>query len=130
MEKVKLLRTAFAVDPEKLCEMYKDNCVTYNCPVKAEDGIQRVIYQVSPTLHFEAALWIWVEHDVVNSYASVFVCYHEEEEYLKFLDVIWEMRREGNTEEKQRHPGFLSNIESVGFQGLTEKKEVLDKRGK
>jgi len=129
MEKVKLLRTAFAVDPEKLLEKYKEHCVTYNCPVKPEDGIQRVIYQISPTLHFEAALWIWVEHDVVNSYASVFVCYNEEEEYLKFIDSIWDMRREGNTEEKQRLPGFFAATDSTALQGFTEKKEVLDKRG-
>jgi len=130
LEKVKFSRVAFAVDPIKLVEQFEKQCVTYNVPVKAEDGVQRVIYQVSPTLHFEAAFWIWVEHELINSYASVFVCYHDEKEYLKFVDDLWNIRREGNTEEKPTRPGFFPQADFIDAQSLAKKKEGLDNRQK
>lgn len=100
LEKVKLNRIPIVVDPKQFVEKYKPYCVTYNAPVRPEDGIQRAIYQLSPTLHFEAAFWIWVEKNEVQSYVACFACYNDEKEYLKLVDDLWELRREGDTTEK------------------------------
>jgi len=107
MEKVKINRVLFAIDPHKLIKKYKSQCITYNAPAKPEDGLMRVIYQLSPTLHMEVGIWVWIEHEIVQSYASAFVCYNEEEDFLKLSDDLYKMRREGNTEEKPTHPGFF-----------------------
>ena len=127
LEKIKFSRVAFAVDPEQLVSKYKKYCVTYNAPIRPEDGVQRVIYQVSPTLHFESAFWVWVEHDRVNAYASVFVCFNDEKEYLEVLKDLWQFKQQGNTEERTIPPGFLPFSEPIDIQSFTRKKEVLDK---
>ena len=113
MEKIKLGKAMFAIDPEKLVKKFVNQCVTYNSPSKPDEGLQRVIYQHSPTLHFEAAFWAWVEHEIVQSYASVIVCYGDEKEFDQFMEILWKMRREGNTEDKPQPAGF--NPTSVGF---------------
>lgn len=100
VEKVKMNRIPIAFDPEAFVKKYKKHCVTYNAPIKPEDGLQRAIYQLSPTLHSELALWAWVEHNQLQSYAVAFACYHSEDEYLEYVDDLWKIRREGNTEEK------------------------------
>lgn len=109
---VKISRIGFAIDPEKFLAKYKSQCITYNSPIKAEDGVQRIIYQISPTLHIELALWIWIEHEVVQSYGSVFVCYNNHDEYLKFLDELYKLRRTGNTEDKPTQAGFSGMFNS------------------
>jgi hypothetical protein len=107
LEKIKLTRLGFAIDPKQFVTKYKNVCVAYNSPIKPEDGIQRVIYQISSTLHVEIGIWIWVEHETLQSYASVFSCYHDDIEYQKFVDELLKMKREGNTEEKTMK-GFAS----------------------
>ena len=107
MELVRLNRLGFAIDPEKFVKRYKDACISYNAPMKPEDGIQRIIYQLSPTLHVEMALWVWMEQEVVQSYGSVFACYHVEEEFAKFTDELYhKMLKKGNTEDKRKPAGF------------------------
>lgn len=107
MECVKLSKLSFAVDPERFIKKYHDRCVTYNCPIKLEDGFQRIIYQISPTLHLESGVWLWVEHEYVQSYISLLICYNNEDEYSDFINEIWKIRREGNTEDKPTQAGFL-----------------------
>jgi hypothetical protein len=114
MEKVKMNRIPIAFDPESFVKNYKKHCVTYNAPVKPEEGWQRVIYQMSPTLHVEFAFWVWVEHNEVQSYGTAFACYHAEKEYLDFVDELWKIRREGNTEEKYT-AGFKINGDTLGI---------------
>jgi len=99
MECIKITRVFFQLDPVAFVEKYAKQCVTYNAPVKQEDGIQRVIYQISPTLHVEAAFWVWMEQEVIQSYAALFACYHDEAEYGKFLEELYPIRRIGNTED-------------------------------
>ena len=111
MEKVKLSRILFAVDPKKLLKKYEDHCVTYNSPVKPEDGLQRIIYQLTPKLHFEVGIWVWVEHDIIQSYGSIFVCYENEADYSKLADDLSKFRREGNTEDKPTKAGFADMIQ-------------------
>ncbi len=113
MEKVKVTRVTFGIQPEWLAKKFADNCITYNSPAKPEEGVQRVIYQYSPTLHFEAAYWLWVEHEEVQSYASIFVCFHEKDEFNKLIDLLWKNRTEGNTEDKPLPTGF--NLTAAGF---------------
>ncbi len=114
MEKVKLNRIGFAVDIKKIVKELKDKCVSYNAPMKPEDGLQRFIYQVSPTLHLEVALWIWVENKELQQYASVFAAYHDEQEFLDFVDDLYKrMRKKGNTEEVI-NPGFADIIKNMG----------------
>ncbi len=113
MEKIKISRIVFPIDPEKLAKKFSKQCVTYNAPAKPEDGLQRVIYQLSPTLHFETAFWAWIEHDIVQSYATILVCYNDDSEFDHFQEIVWKMRREGNTEDKPLPTGF--NPTSVGF---------------
>lgn len=110
MEKFKLSRIGFAIDPEKFIKKYENCCVTYNAPARLEDGLQRIIYQIFPTLHVELGLWVWIEHDNIQSYGSLLTCYHNEEEYAKFVDEIYnKMKREGDTEEKPVPLGFFAN---------------------
>ena len=105
-DNVNVARVVFAMDPEKLVRKYTKQCIAHNFPAKPEDGMQRVIYQLSPTLHMEVAIWVWVEHEELNSYAAAFICYHNNAEYLKVLDDMYEMRRTGNTEDKIAKAGF------------------------
>ena len=106
MEKVKLNRIGFAVDCKKFAKEYKDSCVAYNAPVKPEDGLQRIIYQISPTLHVEMALWAWVENKELQQYGGIFACYNNEQEFLAFVDELYrKMRKKGNTEDSE-NPGF------------------------
>ena len=102
MDNVKCSRIMFAIDPEGFTKAYKKYCVTYDIPLKMDDGMYRIIYQVSPTLHLEIAVWVWVEHDVLNSYAIAFACYKDDKEYSDLVKSLWCFKREGNTEEKRR----------------------------
>lgn len=119
-EMVKINRTGFAIDPVKFTKKYKYNCVGYFTPLKPEDGVQRIIYQITPTLHVELALWIWVEHDILNSYGSTLICYHNEKEYFEFVNELYKIRRTGNTEEKQPRAGFLNLMDSGGLTSTSE----------
>ncbi len=110
MEKVKLNRIGFAVDCKKLVKELRDKCVAYNAPVKPEDGLQRVIYQISPTLHIEVSLWIWMENKELQQYASAFAAYHDEEEFRVFVDDLYKrLRKIGNTEQVD-NPGFAEML--------------------
>lgn len=106
-ECIKLQRLGFAVDSKKFVKKYKDFCVTYNTPIKPEDGVQRMIYQFSPTLHAEGAVWAWIENEELHSYVSLFMCYNKVEEFLEMSDELWKIRKDGNTEEK-KNLGFAS----------------------
>ena len=121
LEKVKLTRVPFAIIPEELVKKYEAKGVSYNAPIKPEDGVQRVIYQYSTTLHFEAAFWMWIENEMVQSYAMVFVCYNDEKEYLNFVDELYKIRREGDTENKPVPPGF-KNMQLADLQELARLK--------
>jgi len=112
MESVNAARLGFAIDPKKFVKKYKDHCITYSAPVKPEDGIQRAIYQISPTLHAEVAIWGWIEHDVLQSYASMFICYKLEEEFRDFSEELYKMKKEGNTDEKPTKSGFAAFVEN------------------
>jgi hypothetical protein len=105
---VKVLRVPFVVDPVEFIKAYKPNCVAYCCPSDPKDGIHRVIYQLSPKLHVEAAFWAWVEEEKVQSYISMFVCFNDDKELSKFFKQLESMKREGNTEERDK----------TGFAGL------------
>ena len=119
VENFKIHRIGFAIDPEEFAKKYKDCCVTYNTPIKPEDGIQRIIYQISPTLHVEMSLWVWIEHDNLYSYGSLFACYGDDTEFKHFVDDLFEkMSRTGNTEDKS-NLGFLSGL---GNQDVTDPK--------
>jgi hypothetical protein len=109
MNKVKIGRVLFAVTPVGLVTKYAKHCVTYNSPAKPEDGLQRAIYQLSPTLHFEAVFWVWIEQKKVHSYAMILSCYHEEKEFLEFTDELYKIRRIGNTEDRM-HAGFAQPV--------------------
>lgn len=122
-------RAVFAMDPEKVVKKYAKYCIAHNFPSKIEDGIQRIIYQLSPTLHMEIAIWIWVEHDELQSYAAAFICYHNTSEYLDTLDDMYEMRRSGNTEDKAKKAGFADFYRGVSspqvIEGLTDAKKSV-----
>lgn len=99
-------RNIFVVDPARFAKKYEKYCVTHNSPLKPENGLQLVIYQLSPTLHLEVSYFVWLEHDVVNSYASVIACYHDEKEYLHLVNDLHKMKREGNTDDKRKPIGL------------------------
>ena len=56
----------------------------------------------------ELAVWVWVEHEILQSYASLFLCYNNKKEFLKFADSIYKMRKEGNTDENPVKSGFAA----------------------
>jgi len=106
METLKISRVVIGIDPKKLAKKFRHKCVTYNFTTKPEEGYQRIIYQYSPTLHFEMTIWIWPEHNKINSYGFLIVCYNDIVEYKKFIKTIWKMRLTGNTDEKPIPTGF------------------------
>lgn len=106
MDSVKATRTLFVVDPEKFSKKYSKYCVTYNNPLKPEEGYQRVIYQMSPTLHVEAVFFGWMEHDNINSYVGTLSYYNDEKEYASFIKEMYKIKLEGNTEDKPKPSGF------------------------
>lgn len=119
---VRMTTIALPIDPEKLVKLYSNHCVTYNTPIKQEDGYRRAIYQVSPTLHFEASFWFWIEQEILQSYASVIVCYNNnnKKEFDDFVEVMIKNRRTGNTEDKVSAYGFTpipSRSTGAGFAG-------------
>lgn len=61
------------------------------------------------------SMWIWIEHEVVQSYAFLIACYNDESEYSDFLNTIWKLRMEGNTEDKPSQSGF--GLASTGLLG-------------
>lgn len=111
MELVKLNRIGFAVDCAKFVKKYEPYCVAYNAPVKPEDGLQRIIYQISPTLHLEMTLWIWVENEKLQQYGTIFACYNDEKEFLSFVDGLYA---------KMRQTGDTTKIETPGFAGFSK----------
>jgi len=122
MDRVKLNRIGFAVDSEKFVKKYREYCVAYNAPVKPEDGLQRIIYQISPTLHVEIAIWIWMENKELQQYGGIFACYNDEQEFLVFVDELYKkMRKKGNTEDAA-NPGFAGFLKSTP---LTNSQSVL-----
>lgn len=108
---VKLVRIPFACNPSEFVLKLKKHCVSYCCPAKPEDGIHRIIYQISPTLHVEAALTIWVDKNDVQSFISMFACFHDEKELIKFLEKMYEIRRTGDTEDRSKKSGFARFLE-------------------
>lgn len=106
-DSIKLLRVPFVVDPSAFAKQYKKHCVAYCCPSKPEDGLHRIIYQISPTLHIEGGVWIWIEADKqIHSYLSMFACFQEEKEVIKFFESIYPLRRTGDTEDTSTKSGF------------------------
>lgn len=109
-EKFNIVRVHSFVDPIKFLKHFEKKCVTYYTPPKVEEGPYKIIVQVSPTLHVESTLWMWIEREELQSYLSLVVCFHKEAEYAKFLDIIAEFVMTGDTE-KPTSGGF-------GFGGL------------
>ena len=105
---VKLLRLPLLIDPAAFVKTYEEHCVTYCCPTKPEDSFQRIIYQMSPTLHMEVALYAFMEKENIQTYATMFICFENKEELLKFLDAAYLMRRKGNTDD----------LNKAGFAGM------------
>lgn len=103
---VKLIRVPFTCDPAEFTSQLKDHCVAYCCPTKPEDGMHRIIYQISPTLHVEAALTMWVEREELQSFISMFICFQNEKELKKFLDKMYKIKRSGDTSDKSDKSGF------------------------
>lgn len=96
-----------AISPEEYLQKYKNKIVTSYKPIKAEEGFQRFIHQISSTLHVESVMWAWVENNNVNSYLSTVICYKDKNEFDKFLKELWNMRRTGDSQSR----------ENVGFAG-------------
>ena len=106
LDSVQIIRIPFVVDPILFTSKYKSHCVTYCCPAKPEDGIHRIIYQMSPMLHVEAALWAYSERKQVHFHISLFVCFHNKQEIIKLFEEITPMRRSGDTEDMSGTSGF------------------------
>jgi len=107
MESVKLTRLPMALDPVAFVKKYSEKCIAVNPPARPEDGMQRMIFQISPTLHIEAGLWAWVENNELHSYLGMMICHKTDEELTEFLTEVEPLRRTGNTEERNTgfHPG-------------------------
>ena len=100
----------FPIDVKKFVEKYRDNCVNHYSPARPEEGFQRIIYQITTTLHIELCAWVWCEHNIVHSYAFATAVYHDELECSKFVGEIYEFRKTGDTENKPTPSGFAGAI--------------------
>jgi hypothetical protein len=109
-------RPSLALDPVAFSKKFKDKCVSVISTNRPEDGNLRVIYQFSPTLHGETALWTWVENNEVHSYVAIALLHKTDSELNKFLAEIEPLRLKGCTEDK-RNAGFKAE-----FNMLQEKK--------
>lgn len=106
LDQIKILRIQFACDPSKFAKHYQEKCVAYCSPARQEDGFQRIIYQISPTLHVEAAYWSWVENENAQAHLTLMAYFHDTKEFTEFLDTVYEFRCTGNTEDKPTPTGF------------------------
>ena len=97
-EKFNIVRVHMFIDPVKYLKHFEKKCVTFYTPPKVEEGSYKIIHQISPTLHVESTLWMWVEREEIQSYLSLVACLHKDSEYVKFLDVIDEFAMTGDTE--------------------------------
>lgn len=104
METVKIARPPLAIDPEGFLELHKDKCIAFLPPLRPEDGMGRIIFQISPTLHVETVVLAWVENNTLQSYLALVICHRDDEELFSFLASLNHLRRSGNTEE--RNTGF------------------------
>jgi len=93
------------IAPVQFVKKYEKQCVTFNPPLKPEEGFGKAIYQFSPTLHAETLLFCWYENNQVHSYITLLVLFKKKEELDKFVEEILPMRKVGNTEQRT-HTGF------------------------
>jgi hypothetical protein len=117
MEAVKIARPPLAIDPDAFIKKYGEKCVTVNPPIRPEDGMMRAIFQISTTVHVEAALMAWMENNKLQSYMALCICHKEDDELFEFLKTLKGMERTGNTEE--RGTGFHVPPAS-GFGGFNQ----------
>jgi hypothetical protein len=114
---IKVLRSPSVVDPIAFTSRYKDKCLTFCCPVNPEGGFQTVVYQISPTLHLETNLMMWIERDEVKSYSSILACFRENDEFVEFLEDIKDIRKIGDTD-KETRGGFDPKAGMMGSRGI------------
>lgn len=117
---IHIVRPPMALDPIAVGKKYEKNCVTFNAPSRPEEGMGRIIYQFSPTIHGEGWVFAWVENNTLNSYLTFLFCYNNEKEFTDLLTELQPLRRTGNTEERSTgfHPG--------GFAGLPFMQKDVD----
>ncbi len=118
-ECVRFTRPPAAIDPELFVKKYSDNCVAIIPPMHPTEGLGRVIFQLSPTLHLESMTTAWVENNELQSYLSMFVCHKTDAEMTELLEVLSTMRRTGNTEERTGagfRPGAMGGFPFAGVQ--------------
>jgi hypothetical protein len=111
MESVKVLRIPFSCDAPMFSSVFKKNCIAYCCPSDPEEGFHRAIYQISPTLHLEAAFWIWIQNEESQSYVSIMCCFQQERELEKFMHKICEYKKVGNTDDRSGTSGFAGLLQ-------------------
>lgn len=106
-ELISFLRVPFLINPVEFVKQYESKCVSFFSPSKPEEGVYRIIYQISNTLHVDAALWMWVEQKEVQAYVALFVCFNNDAEFLSFSESMEKFKLIGDTE----------NIKTFGFAG-------------
>ena len=104
MESVRLSRSSVAYDPVEFLKRYGKQSVAVNVTTNPEHGQIRIILQLSPTLHLDCVLWAWIEHNKLQSYLGFLACHNTDKEFDAFIAECHDLRRTGNTEE--RNTGF------------------------
>lgn len=113
---VMFLKIPYLLDTELFLSHYKKKCVSFITPPKPEDGVHRIIYQISPTLHVEASLWMWIEKNEVYSYVGVFACANKYADYMKFCNEVEKFKHIGDTENSGF--GFSTSAASISSKGV------------
>jgi hypothetical protein len=108
MESVKTARPPFAVDSEAFLKLYGEKSITFFPQNRPEDGMMRAVFQISPTLHVEGVFLAWVENNTLQSYMELEACHRDDDELFSFLKSLEDIKRKGNTEE--RNTGFMGGM--------------------
>lgn len=103
-----VMRSHALYKTEDFLKRFEKKCVSVYSPRTPEDGILKIIYQISPTIHLEASLFAWFEVNEVYSYIYFVAMFNNINEYIELLDSIKDIQQFGQTGENKL--GFSNRL--------------------
>ena len=111
LKEYRIFPVPYYIEPLPFFKKYKERCVCYWAGSDpAKEGSLGIVYQLSPRLHVWARLHNWIEDEgnTIIFHLTVVVAFTQHDDFIKFLDDNYELRKTGNTED----------IKPKGFGGL------------
>jgi hypothetical protein len=105
---IPLFPATYCVNTVEFLTRFNKQMVCFYGNERPEDGMLGLIFQFTPTLHMNGKLYIWFEHEKVNSYIAPQILFDDIKEYLKFVNDNKDLKMLGNTQDRD-----------LGFQKLS-----------